>query len=237
MRRNPRRFVPFLAFIFLALPGQTVWGQASRPTLLVLGFENKVRKKIWTDARIGFGLSALLGQLLYESGCFRPIEEKGEVLAKVKLIQSDLWEKPGTQSDGTPSSQLIRGLKTDLRASGTVLSANRARSRSFIGVFSSARETVTVDLEVSVASADGRRALSARGRGKSSFKAKAVGFTIRRRKVLFDETTVGRATKAALQMAVKRLLAKLRERTKKSIEPPPPKKPGSLTGTVAKRGC
>ena len=55
--------------------------------------------------------------------------------------------------------------------------------------------------------ADGRKVISAPGRGTSSFKAKAVGFTIRRLKILFDETTVGRATKAALESAVKRLLA------------------------------
>lgn len=207
MRRNLRRFVPFLAFIFLPLAGQTVWGQASRPTLLVLGFENEVRGEIWTDARIGFGLRTLLGQLLYESGCFRPIEEKGEVLVKVKSIQSSLWAKSGTNSKGPPLSQLARGWKTDWTAYGTVLSAKRARSRSFISLFSTAKETVTVNLKASLVSADGRKVISAPGRGTSSFKAKAVGFTIRRLKILFDETTVGRATKAALESAVKRLLA------------------------------
>ena len=214
MWRNLSRFVPFLAFILLPLSGQTVWGQASRPTLLVLGFENEVREKVWTDARIGFGLRALLGQLLFESGCFRPIEEKGEVLARVKTIQSSLWAKSGTNPKGPPFSRLTRGWKTDWTAYGTVLSAGRVRSRSFISLFSSAKETVTVNLKASLASASGRKVISAPGKGTSSFKAKAVGFSIRKRKVLFGETTVGRATKAALESAVKRLLADYGKETK-----------------------
>lgn len=177
-------------------------------TLTVIGVKNEIKDPQWENQLIGTGISSLVLQALYETGRYRPIEDNPEILSEVDRMVALQWAGESPPVEEADAERLAGELKTDAVAWARTIRFSTSRRRGGIGgVFSGAKTTVTVDVEVFLKE-KGRPQVSARGRGKSSTNSMGVFFQIRKDQVYFDQTTVGKATQEAVYEAVKEMKIK-----------------------------
>lgn len=173
-------------------------------TLAMAGVENRIDKPEWKDQLVGLGVSHLVLQGLYDTGCFVPIEQNPEIAEKAKKLIALTWAgeaKPYTPSglDATAAE-----LSAQAVAFARTLEFSLSRSRGFAGPFSTAKTKVTVEVEVGVKE-PGKPERTARGKGSGATRSMGVLFQVREDKIYFDETTVGKATAEAVAEAVEEL--------------------------------
>ncbi|MEW5735433.1 MAG: hypothetical protein AB1921_11290 [Thermodesulfobacteriota bacterium] len=189
----------------------SLWGASSAlfageppRTLAMAGVENRIDRPEWKDQLVGYGVSHLVLQGLYDTGCFVPIEQNPEVAEKAKKLIALTWA--GEATPYTPGA--LDGAACELSAQAVAfartLDFSVCRSRGFAGPFSAAKTTVTVTVEVGVKE-PGKPEIVAQGKGSGQTRSVGAFFQIREDKIYFDETTVGKATQKAVAEAVEKL--------------------------------
>ena len=174
-------------------------------TLAVIGVKNEIKDPNWENQLIGSGISHLVLQALYDTGRYVPIEDNPEIVAEVDRLIGLQWAGAAPRYGEADAARIAADLKTEAVAWARAISFSTSRRRSsFGGLVGGARTTVTVEVEIFVKEKD-RPVISARGKGKASTDSLGVFFQIRKDKVYFDQTTVGKATQEAVTAAVKEL--------------------------------
>ena len=176
--------------------------------LLVIGVVNKLEGKEWQDWRIGFGVRTLITQAFFNSGKVTILEEKPEI--KGKIAEMNRWMYLFGQQDTTISGSIeaSKPLGADLIAFGKIIYFGRPQTDVSVGVLHSKTIETIIRIEVTIQNLHTGKSISARGMGKAETQANAMLFSIREDNVLFDETTVGIATKQAVEDAVDKLQKK-----------------------------
>ncbi|MDJ0839923.1 MAG: hypothetical protein QNK37_25625 [Acidobacteriota bacterium] len=200
MKRVPR-LLPCLLFALVALP---VPG-GEKPTLLVVGVAGQVDAR-WNDHRIGFGIRNLIAEGLY--GRFTLLEEKQEITALTDAIAERAWRLKGKPYDFEKDiAALAERRQADYLVYGHVtLFATPAQSIE-IPLVSYRQVKTNIRVEVTLIHlATGRRWTGEAG-GSARAKAASMLFVIRDDAVIFKRSTVGRATRKAVNKALADLFA------------------------------
>ena len=177
------------------------------PRMAVVAVTNESAEEDFNSLLIVEGISNLLAQEFYDSGRYQPVEDKPEIISRVhELLASSAAGRLSAGSVLAADGAAVAGeLGCAALVSATVKEVKKARSRSMIGPFSSAKVEVTVVVEVALREGEGPIA-KAIGQGTGVTKSKGVFFQVRQDKVHFDQTSVGRAVQDALHEAVVQLL-------------------------------
>lgn len=212
MRRISRTTIPLVtlfAFLWATAPvlqpalAETPSGAPL--TLTVIGVKNGIKDPRWDNQLIGTGISMLVLQALYETGRFRPVEDRPEVLSEVDRLVKLQWAGENPPYQEADAEKLAGELATDAVAWARTIKFSTKRRRGGIGgLLGSAKTTVTVEVEVFVKE-KGKPAVSAKGSGEACTDSLGVFFQIRKDQVYFDQTTVGKATQQAVYEAVKEM--------------------------------
>ena len=87
-----RYILLLLVFTYLT----PVWSsEITKPTFYVIGVKNNVKDKEWNDTGIGFGISNLISQFVYDSGEFNPLEKKSEIIETIEKQRVLYWKYKG----------------------------------------------------------------------------------------------------------------------------------------------
>lgn len=211
MRPHRHFCLLLLALLFLAAAA----AQTESPRVLYLaGIYNEVTDERWKDARIGFGASSILAQAFYESGLFIPVDDQEEIAAYRQETMSRMWSAPAGSDFALVDKKRLEPFSIDAIAYARILSAKRPGSSFSMGVMRSRRQHTDIEVEVSLLDRSTEKAYRARTKARATVAARAALFEIRKGRdgeVLFDETTVGKATKEALEKAVEEIIKDYRK--------------------------
>jgi hypothetical protein len=175
----------------------------NKKKLIVIGVTNEIELAEFQDQLIGYGLSNLLSQELFDSGHFSPVEDKPEIIERTKELIEKLWMG---QTELTPENadEIAKNLNSDIVAYARIKKFSVSRNRGFAGPFSSAKVKITITIEVYLKK-HGQIIKKSTGKGSATTDSLGVFFQIRKGEISFDKTTVGQATKKAIINAVKGL--------------------------------
>lgn len=176
-----------------ALPSVRKPWEGQKANLIVAGSRRAapLQGKEWDDLRIGMGVSAILAQALYDTGCFALQEAQGEIRSRIEKT----W---GGAAPGAVAA-------ADYTASVTVENFFLEDVSAFLGILGTGRKKTTMAVSVTLRNTRTGAERSAKGKGGSTTANAGALFVFEWGTVAFDETTVGRATKAAIYDAVARI--------------------------------
>jgi len=143
-------------------------------------------------------------QKLHDTGQYVPVEDNPEIVDAVEKLVNDQWKRGAAFYTEKGAEKIAQDLGLDAVAYARAKKFSTRRRRGFSGPFSSSKTTVIIDIDVYLKE-KGKALRKASGRGKSSTRSVGVFFQVRKDKVYFDETTVGKAAAQALENAVKGL--------------------------------
>lgn len=178
-----------------------------RPKRLVVAeVVDETGNEKWRNHLIALGIADLLATELYDTGRYMPVEANSEILEMLRDFLKERWIH--SQSENMPEKpladeQIYEKTGCDAIASAVVKKFSTRRISS-IGLLAASKTTIEVELELTLKEKSGQ-VMSARGKGAAETRALGVLFQIRNDKIYFDETTVGQATKKAVQDAVAKL--------------------------------
>jgi hypothetical protein len=184
-----------------------------RELLAVVGItqeENQLRgteKKTLADRRIGFGLTQMLAELLFDTGKFRLLEEKD--LRQRQLLDNlvaTYWGETGARY----AAPRLRGLATQLGvallAYGGVSHSKMSGNSIMIGPFSRHVHTLQIRVNVCLFAAASETVLCEAGAGEAQQEAAGVLYEFRGERLEVENNAAGRATKQAIMQAVHALV-------------------------------
>lgn len=193
------------------VPGATVQphtGPRHRVQVIRIGIGRDIAEQHpeLADRRVGYGLSNRILEALYETGRFDFVEEKEAVLKQM----SDQWRlsEAGIISEDTrtdPGS--LTGAEFIVYAEVYDFSATRAE-RLTAGA-STQRNSTLVGVQIRMVDASTGEYVVATGAGDATTTASALWMTPT---VEFDQSTVGIATRRAVNLAVNQLLDRALDR-------------------------
>jgi len=197
----------FLSFILISCSSNQLVSQNTEDDFLdlsssqiaVIGVVNELEQPEWKDQRIGLGLQTILSQQLYESGHFKMLEDKPEMKEKLQVIGEGLWSKTGSTDDNVKNAAQ---LGADFAVYGKVIYYGKPRSKASFAGMSVNKKTTVIKVEVHFVNTKTGKTITEYGEGESSTTATAIVFQFNDKKVDFDKTEVGSATKKALNDAV-----------------------------------
>jgi hypothetical protein len=176
--------------------------------------ENQLRgteKKKLADRRIGFGLTQMLAELLFDTGKFRLLEEKD--LRQREMLDNlvtTYWGETGAQY----SVPLLRGVATQLGVALLAyagISHRRSSGTSMqVGPFSRHTHTLQVRVHVCLFVAASEAVLCQEGEGQAQQEAAGVFYEYRGERLEVENNAAGRATKHAITQAVHALVRHIR---------------------------
>lgn len=172
--------------------------------LVVIGVRNEINKPEWDNQLIGYGLSNLLLQKLFDTGRYIAIEDNPEILDQIDTLIRTQWQGQASYYSAKDADRIGADLGGDAVAYAKVTKFSTRRKRGFAGPFSGANTRVIVELEISLKE-KGLPVKVARGKGDASTKSMGTFFIIREDKVYFDETTVGKAAHEAITDAIDKM--------------------------------
>lgn len=176
----------------------------SEKRLVVIGVKNEIGRKEWNDQLIGYGLSHMLLQGLFDTGRYAPVEDNPEVLRETRRLINTQWSETSTFYTPRQADDIAERLECDAVAYARALKFIKKRKRSFAGPFSSAATRITVEIEVCLKERN-QPVRVATGKGSAMTKSRGFLFEIRKDQVYFDKTAVGQASQEAMTNAVKGL--------------------------------
>lgn len=205
---SPHSHARWQALLSLLLVASGLVLGQEKKSLLVVGVTNAIKDETWQDRRIGFGLTNLIAESLFDSGLFLLLEEKDEIRESLRNIREKLWmlSEDAVQLQQAADTAIVAG--AEVVAYGRVVSMKTPTTRVSMGPFHSREKTTEIKVEVFLRDLKSNTIYSADGAGKAKTKATSVIFEYRedRAEVNFDKTTVGQATKEAVAAAVKKVL-------------------------------
>ncbi len=205
----PVSFVVLLFFFLICHTLPSAAGQDNGSArLAVIAASNESPAEELDDLLIARGIANLVAQSLYDTGRYRPVEEKPEIRSRIDdLVRRHLESAPEIAGNREEVNRIREELNCQAIAWAVVKDLNKKRRRSSFGPFSSAKTTITVTVEVYLQER-GRQTVSAKGEGQGVTRASGVVFQIRDDRIAFDETTAGQAVQQAVKEAVGKLAAR-----------------------------
>ncbi|MBD3421997.1 MAG: hypothetical protein GF398_17940 [Chitinivibrionales bacterium] len=196
-----------LLCLFPASPHAKKTATPDKPTLTVIGFTNELEDSSWRDARIGLGLRTMLAEQLFASGEFALVEEKQEIRDKIKETAALLWAFDGKSKKAEKMIESSGAAdNTNFITRGRVFYFGRPRDRASLGPMQLTRDAVVIKVEVTLQDRAKKKSYTVVGKGVSTKTAASALFTFHEERLELDKTNVGNATKAALEMAVAKLV-------------------------------
>ena len=164
-----------------------------RATLTISGVyrSRSLQGKEWDHLTIGMGVADILGQALYDTGCFS--------LRETNQVVRDHIEKTWNGSASVPASQ------TDYTASITVERFFLRDVSTFFGIFGAGTKQTIMTVSVTLRNNRSGAIRTSRARGSVRTTNAGALFVFETGTVAFDETTIGRATQQAIYHAVAKL--------------------------------
>jgi curli biogenesis system outer membrane secretion channel CsgG len=195
-----------VVILLLALLSLAVLHAQEKRGLIVLGMSNEVSDPHWKDAKIGFGLQNIVSEAFYDTGRFAALEDNDEVRKKLRDISQKLWTGEIKSDPGAESDSIAHGI--EFLAYGRVYYYGTPQSSASFGVLHSQTTETVIRVEIVLQNRLTGQNLKAKGVGVAKTTANSVVFNYREDRVLFDETTVGKATREAVQDAVTQIMKK-----------------------------
>ena len=193
--------------IFILSTFTTFIPQDSKPTIAVIGVTNELESEEWRDARVGFGLHNILSQYLMDTDKFILLEEKSEVRDQMSTMREYLWQI-GTEDSVANSTRRAIDLGADVVAYAKVIHFGTPQTKISFGPVHRRRQTTEIKIAVTLTDYIRHKTFVGTGKGQSRRKAQSAIFEFRRDVVLFDETSVGKATREAMKKAVEEAVEK-----------------------------
>jgi len=177
------------------LPSVKRTWRGEKARLVVLGSRRAASLKgpKWDDIRMGMGTSSVLAQALYDTGCFVLYEDNSAIRAQIERTWNTSGQLPSARA-GAEYGALV-----------TVDRFFLEDTSLFLGVAGAGTKKTIMNVTVELENLKTGRSTRASGRGTSTTATGGVLFLYESGTVNFDETTVGRATKAAVYDAVNRI--------------------------------
>lgn len=178
--------------------------ETKKKRLVVIGVRNEIDRPEWNEQLIGYGLSNLLLQKLFDSGQYTAIEDNPEILDTIQNLTKTQWQRETSFYSPDDADRLARELGSDVVAYAKVVKFSTRRTRGFAGPMAGAKTNVIVEVEVSLKQ-HGKSVRVAKGKGKAATRSMGAFFSIREDQVHFDKTTVGKAAHKAITDAINKL--------------------------------
>jgi hypothetical protein len=185
-------------------PNQSYLLDNNKKKLIVIGVKNEIQRAEWQDQLIGYGVSNLLSQELFNTGHFSPVENNPEIIERTNDLIKNLWTGQTELYYPENADEIAKSLISDIVAYARLTNFSVSRKRGFAGPFSSSKTKVTIDIEVYLKE-QGVGIKKSTGQGSAYTKSLGAFFRVRKGKIYFDKTTVGKATKKAIMNAAKGL--------------------------------
>lgn len=162
------------------------------------------------DRRVGFGLNSLLAESLFDTGKFRLIEEKDvrqhDLLAD--LVKT-YWIEARTPYTDQQLQRVAQQLGVALLAYGSVAYGGFSGQRLALGPLSRAEQKLRLQVTACLYAASSRATLCRQGQGEARQEGTGMVYEFRGDRLDFAQNAVGRATKEAVVLAVRELVASL----------------------------
>ncbi len=169
----------------------------------------KARKRL-QDRRIGFGLTTLLAEVLFDTGNFRLQEEKD--IQQRELLEdfvSRYWIEPGQKYTEQDLHHVAAQLSAKLLAYGRVTHARASGRRISLGPLSRNKQKLRIQVQVCLYDAATRTRFCRDGKGEAQQEASGVIYTFHGDHIAFTKNATGKATKQAMVFAVQKLMASI----------------------------
>jgi len=170
--------------------------------LAVTGLTSDVKEEGWRDDRVGLGLRSILSQLFHEYGSFLLVEEKEEIRRQLEVLAKASWQTAG---EGVPPPDLPG---TDLVAHGRIIFYGKPQVSLNAGPLHARTDTVIIRLAVTLEDPVTGAYRRAEAEGAASVTAGSALFTYREDGLDLSASTVGTATRKALEAAVAAILSR-----------------------------
>ena len=169
----------------------------------------KSTRKHLQDHRIGFGLSTLLAEVLFDTGRFRLVEAKAiEERQLLEELVSTYWIKPpAAQYAERDLQRVATQLDVKLLAHGRVAHRRVSQRRVSFGPLSRHQQKLRIQVRVCLYDATTRANLCRAGEGEAQQLAQGVIYDFHGDRVAFTQNATGQATKQAMVAAVEKLVA------------------------------
>ncbi len=190
----------FILFLFTT----AVWAEPARPTFYVIGVKNHVKGKEWQDMGIGFGISNLIAQYVYDTGEFIPIEEKGEIKKAIRENREFYWRFKGKVKESDIQKK-AEEIEVDFVFLGEVKKCKKYRKKAFIGFVSKYQTTVRVFFTLHMINKKTGEKKTVKGEGYSTKGATGFVFEAIDGEIKFNSTMVGLAIEEAVKNSVDNL--------------------------------
>ena len=187
----------------------------SLPSVAVLGIASAAKDRDWQEGLAGFGIENWVAQALYDTGKYRMLEEKAEV------IQA-LQPRAEATLDGPVDRQLkdldamARSLGADFLALGSVKALFSRSGGISVGPFHSLERDTFIKVELSLYDARTGKIEHKVGQGKVGRSSHSLGADYASGRLPFDPSTVAPATSEAVERAVEGLVPGYRWKNRSS---------------------
>jgi len=198
-----KKYIIFIAVLIIQLIALKTEAVGENKRLAVIGVKNEIHEPEWDNQLIGYGLSYLLLQELFNKGGYIPVEDNPEIIKEIDRLIASLWKNRSFYNE-TDAEQIANQLNCQTVAYAKVTDFSVKRKRGFAGPFSKASVIVGVEIEVHLKES-GQPVKISKGKGEAFTKSTGLFFQIRDNNICFDETTVGKAAEKAVINAVKGL--------------------------------
>lgn len=162
------------------------------------------------DHRVGFGLNSLLAESLFDTGKFRLIEEKD---VRQRDLLDDLvktyWIEARAPYTEQRLQRVAQQLGVALLAYGSVAYGGFSGQRLMLGPLSRAEQKLRLQVTACLYAASTRASLCRQGQGEARQEGVGMVYEFRGDRLDFERNAVGRATKEAVVLAVRELVASL----------------------------
>ena len=187
---------------------QNSLGDTSENNLVVIGVVNGLSDERWKDYRIGFGVRILIAQVLFNTGKFNTLEDKSEIREKIRELSRGIWESPKKKYKFSKDRETVESMGVNYIAYGRIFYFGKPQTDVSVGIMHKRVVETVIKIEVTIENIHTGKKISSKGMGKAKTKASSVLFSLREDRVLFDETSIGIATKNAVEDAIEKLMKK-----------------------------
>ena len=195
------QFVLFCFVTFLSGTVSSVYAQSDlNPVpVMVLGSENQIRGRHWGDLRIGYGVTSMIAQNLYDTGLFSLVEERREILGRLDEIRDRIWNQGYDEDIDFDALQLESSAWLSV---GRLVYFGAPRTAMSIGPVHVRRNEVIIVVEVDLIDPEGETTITGEGIGVSERTSRSAIFEFRDDQLLLNQTSVGIALQDAVSEAV-----------------------------------
>ncbi|MEA3466407.1 MAG: hypothetical protein U9R29_10450 [Thermodesulfobacteriota bacterium] len=197
------RLCVVVILLSLLLPVVVYAAEPSEKTrFVVMRVDDQTGHEGWENHLIAYGIRNIVNSELFDTGSYLPVEDRLEITDQIDSLIASRWSESSPEKQQSDLDQEVLD-NTDCVVSVVVRDFKVKRRRS-IGLFSAAKTTIQISVDVELKHHDGT-VQKVSGKGKGVTKSMGLLFQIREDKVHFNETTVGQATQEAIHHAITKL--------------------------------